>query len=154
MRLFISNHLLKSMFFLTVIVALLTGLVMDKAYEQPWPLNGKIKIMERFNGGPSHIYQYTSRWMKENGKTGPYHAFEEKGRCVFDMNNILWREYEFVINGTARCEVNGIIGEYTIQELKGDDNPYNGWYQANAAHFPATDSHPLGSVTNVMETPY
>ena len=123
----------------------------------PWPENGKLRIVKMIQIPDFAFDCYSSRWAKDNAERlnliSNLGSLGTNKECKFEAKDIYWREYPEAVNATFRCEKDNIIGEYSVSVFKSRKTTY-GDYFCSTAHFPSTEKHKLGSVTNVLEIPY
>lgn len=99
---------------------------------------------------------YQSQWAKSNaGRLGALSNLRSLGtnsECGFVIEQIRWTVFPEVVNGTLRCELDDIVGEYTVAVFKDKRTSY-GDYFCSSAHFPVTEEYPVGSVADTIQTP-
>lgn len=120
-----------------------------------WPESGKQKIMQMVSYRDFAFDCYASNWVKNNasrlGGLANIGSLGTNAECGFNKNEIKWTVFPDAVNATLRCERNGLIGEYTVTVFRRAATPY-GDYFCNTAHFPSSESHPIGSITDTLET--
>lgn len=120
-----------------------------------WPEKGQ-NMIERMVSRDDFAFDcYQSQWAKSNaerlGELSNLRSLGTNSECGFDSSEIAWSIYTETVNATIRCEMDGVIGEYTIAVFKSSDTPY-GDYFCTSAHFPVGEIHPKGFVTDIIET--
>ena len=122
---------------------------------KPWPEKGQDMLRQMVSKNELSFDCYQSRWTRDNaerlGELSNLRSLGTNSECNFDASEITWSIFRETVNATIRCEMDGVIGEYTIAVFKRSDTIY-GEYFCTSAHFPAEENHPIGSVTDVIET--
>ena len=121
--------------------------------KKDWPASGKRKIEKLVAPGYWGLDCYQSKWGKEKSSI-PYYAMGTTSECPVDFNAGKFTIFDDVINGTFQCSrSDGVSAEFTVSVPRKRDTPY-GHYYCKVSFFPINETYPLGSITDVMETPY
>ncbi|MFP3944717.1 MAG: hypothetical protein ACLFWF_12530 [Alphaproteobacteria bacterium] len=135
--------------------ALGCGTVAVSCSRAEWPESGKQEIMRMVSYRDFAFDCYASSWAKDNasrlGRLANLGSLGTNAECGFDKTGIKWTVFSDAVNATLRCERDGLIGEYTVTVFRRAATPY-GDYFCNAAHFPSSEYHAVGTVTDTLES--
>ena len=109
-------------------------------------------MLERAQRGPIALYCFSSNWEQRRVASGELYRVDEQ-RCGFDLEQVKWTIFPNVVNGQFRCEVDGVVAEYSVQYFRKNDTVY-GEYFCNTGQYPTSEHHEYGSVTDIMALPY
>ena len=141
--------------FRTIFALIMCSVLAACSDAKAWPEKGQNTIQQMVSKNDFAFDCYHSEWAKNNaerlGDLSNLSILGTNSECSFDAAEITWSIFLDTVNGTIRCEMDGITGEYTISVFNNSDTPY-GEYYCTAAHFPVEEDHPIGSVTDAIET--